>query len=227
MVGNIHFLCKPNNYGEMLWQLGLSVIAHLFKGFAIFVLSPCSKRYIELQCIYNASMPPKQLITVGGGTNGEYMFCMQLFFCNVIVALQHFRNILLCSMYIGVAVHLYYIALQYIWLCRGMWTVQNIYAALWDILQRCYNYIAIFSSYLPSIYNTFKLKCPPYHCSVYSWFRSREDPHGTWVVEQEFERDSALVILICDLCDLCADVSCLSSRSINLRTSWELLSLQF
>jgi hypothetical protein len=34
------------------------VIAHLFKGFAIFVLFPCKKQYVELQCIYIASVPP-------------------------------------------------------------------------------------------------------------------------------------------------------------------------
>ena len=50
----------------------------------------------------------------GGGLNGEYMFCIQLFFCNVIVTLQHFREILLCSTNIGIAVYLYYIAQQYI-----------------------------------------------------------------------------------------------------------------
>jgi hypothetical protein len=61
----------------MLCQLGLSVIAHLFKDFAIFVSFPCKKRYVELQCIYYASVPPKQLI-MGGGLNEEYIYALYM-----------------------------------------------------------------------------------------------------------------------------------------------------
>jgi hypothetical protein len=156
---------------------------------------------LDLQCIY-ITLRCNISGYVGGYRQFEiYTLFYEIFYCDVIITLQYFLYILLWyTIY---------------------WDLQCVYITTTSLVHDRGG-LSIFSCYLPSIYNTFKLKCPPYHCSVYTWFRSRDDLHGTWVVEQEFKGDSALAIVICDLCDLCdlcADVSCLSSRSIYLRTS--------
>ncbi len=74
-MGNIHFFdVILFLWGDALTTRVMCDRTSIVNGFAILVLFPCKIRYIELQCIYNASVlqRPKQLIMVGGTKRRVY-----------------------------------------------------------------------------------------------------------------------------------------------------------